>query len=310
MHFVKFSFQVSVLIVNSVELCGVLFSSRWKYGSRTSAPNTKKSWNMAADQKSISTAAARSLPAHLGCPNCGRSQWRTKEATCIQIVTWTVLATGIQTTLLTRTPWPGLRWCECFAFDFTQAKWSDPSRDSFSPPTHRIPSTSIKLIFQPLPQVSFCVCQNFDEKTSSVYDVTSTYDRRSLKSGLYVCVLKSAMAFFFLPRFILCMIEFYCKTNYRLNWANILQIKGCPLDFVWIYAYIFGIYPQSWKDLGSRQVPLETEDSAVKVNPSLSLDKLHHRTYIQTRPGSFLSTTGAQVSHMGRVLLYLYYFRI
>lgn len=184
MHFVKFSFQVSVLIVNSVEFCGFLFSPRWKYGSRTSAPNTKKSWNMAADQKSISTAAARSLPAHLGCPNSGRSQWRTKEATCIQIVTWTVLATGIQTTLLTRTPWPGLRWCECFAFDFTQAKWSDPSRNSISAATHPIPSPSIKLIFQPLPQVSFCVCQNFDEKTSYVCDVTSSF---SQKWTLRVC---------------------------------------------------------------------------------------------------------------------------
>lgn len=105
------------------QLC--VFSSRWKYGSRTSAPSIKRSWSMAMDQRgSISTAPTPSPPARPGCPSFGRFPWRTKEATCIQTITWTLLDTGIQTTSLTRTRCPGLRWCEWVVFDVAQTSCS------------------------------------------------------------------------------------------------------------------------------------------------------------------------------------------
>lgn len=94
---------------------------RWKFGFRISAPSIKRSWSMAADQReSISTALAPSLPARPGCPSFGRSPWRTREPKCTQTVTWTVLVTGIRTTILTRTRWRGLRWCEWTVFGAAQ----------------------------------------------------------------------------------------------------------------------------------------------------------------------------------------------
>lgn len=102
-----------------------VFSSRWKYGSRTSAPSIKRSWSMAMDQRgSIFTAPTPSPPARPGCPSFGRFPWRTKEATCIQTITWTLLDTGIQTTSLIRTRCPGLRWCEWVVFDVAQTSCS------------------------------------------------------------------------------------------------------------------------------------------------------------------------------------------
>lgn len=93
--------------------CAHFLLYRWKSGSRTSAPSTRRSWSMAADQRvSISTAPAPSPPARPGCPSSGRSPWPTREATCIQTITWTVTDTGIQTTSLTRTRCQGPRWCE------------------------------------------------------------------------------------------------------------------------------------------------------------------------------------------------------
>lgn len=140
----RFPFKYRCWLLTALNFVGVYFLSRWKYGSRINAPNTKKSWNMAADQKSLSTAPAPSPPVHLGCPNFGRSQWPTKEATCIQTVTWTVLAPGIQTTLLTRTPCPGLRWCECFTFISSQMFRPINSQPPNPPSLH--PSISWKLL--------------------------------------------------------------------------------------------------------------------------------------------------------------------
>lgn len=201
-----FPFKYRCWLLTALNFVGVLFSSRWKYGSRISAPNTKKSWNMAADQKSISTApAAPSPPAHLGCPNFGKSQWPTKEATCIQTVTWTVSATGIQTTLLTRTPCPGLRWCECFTFDFMLPDARTYTDKLSSPPPTHLPSKCFSKL----------LCLNFNATASHPW-LAVTSPQRTTASHWEVDFNSD-----FLPGFILCMIEFYCKTNFRLNRSDI-----------------------------------------------------------------------------------------
>lgn len=121
-----FLLELLVLIVNRGDIYSFSPLSRWKYGSRISAPSIKRSWSMAADQReNISTARAQSLPARPACPNSGKSPWGTKEATCTQTLTWTVLATGIQTATLTRTRCPGLRWCEWLVFGGVQPTCSD-----------------------------------------------------------------------------------------------------------------------------------------------------------------------------------------
>lgn len=87
------------------------FFYRWKYGFRIRGPSIKRSWSTAADLRE-STSTALTLPVPPACPNFGRSRWRTKDPQCTQTITWTILATGTQTTTRTRTGCPGLRWCE------------------------------------------------------------------------------------------------------------------------------------------------------------------------------------------------------
>lgn len=207
--------------------CWGLFSSRWKYGSRINAPNTKKSWNMAADQKSISTAPAPSPPAHLRCPNFGKSQWLTKEATCTQTVTWTVLATGIQTTLLTRTPCPGLR-CECFTFDSTQARCSDLQRLTLNPPLHHPPTSTPSKGF-----IKRLCMSEFQHK-----DVTSL-DRLWCHLNIRPRLTKKwtlrVRALTFYQDLFCALLSFIAK----LILVRHFQIKGCRFDVLYFLFYCY-----------------------------------------------------------------------
>lgn len=96
--------------------CNVLFFSsvcwRWKYGFKTSAPSTRRSWSMApVDLKgSCFTPPPHLLHALRVSLSSGRSLWPTKCHPCIPAVIWTITGTGIPRT--TRILCPDLRWCD------------------------------------------------------------------------------------------------------------------------------------------------------------------------------------------------------
>lgn len=82
---------------------------RWKYGSKTSDPNTRRSWRTGPVDLRETTSPPRRRPPRLRAP-CGTSAWPPKARRCTLEDTWTILLTGTPDT--SRTPCRGLRWCD------------------------------------------------------------------------------------------------------------------------------------------------------------------------------------------------------
>lgn len=101
--------QLIVQTWDVCKLCHLSFVSRWRYGSRTSVPNTKRSWRMAPVDPKGSTWPHRRHPLPLHA-HCGTSAWLPKGHRCTLVDTWTILLTGTLDT--SRTPCQGLRWCD------------------------------------------------------------------------------------------------------------------------------------------------------------------------------------------------------
>lgn len=104
-----------VMTVVTLELCQLLihfllfFISRWRYGSKTNDPNTKRLWRMALVDLKGSTLLPNHSPPLLHAP-CGTSAWLPKGPQCTLEDTLTILLTGTLDT--NRTPCRGLRWCD------------------------------------------------------------------------------------------------------------------------------------------------------------------------------------------------------
>ena len=95
-------------------LCGSLTLSlslcfRWKYGSRTNDPNTRRSWRTGPVDLRETTSHPRRRPPPPPAP-CGTSAWPPKARRCTLEDTWTILLTGTRDT--SRTPCRELRWCD------------------------------------------------------------------------------------------------------------------------------------------------------------------------------------------------------
>lgn len=82
---------------------------RWKYGSRTNDPNTRRSWRTGpADLRETTSPPHRRRPPPRAL--CGTSPWPAKARRCTLEDTWTISDTGTRDT--SRTPCRGLRWCD------------------------------------------------------------------------------------------------------------------------------------------------------------------------------------------------------
>lgn len=99
-----------------VRMCPLLtpflsFSSilRWRYGSKTSGPNTRRLWRTGPVDPTESILPLLRPPLPHPAP-CGTSAWPPKGHRCTLERTWTILLTGTRGT--SRTPCRGLRWCD------------------------------------------------------------------------------------------------------------------------------------------------------------------------------------------------------
>lgn len=82
---------------------------RWKYGSKTRGPNTRRLWRTGPVDPKGSTSPLLRPPLPRPAP-CGTSAWPPKGHRCTLERTWTILPTGTRGT--SRTPCRGLRWCD------------------------------------------------------------------------------------------------------------------------------------------------------------------------------------------------------